>query len=188
MYDDDSNDSSDVQGHQGRDSDPVRPEGSLDNQPGAQPDATSKNDGDSQRDPLAGIDFDQIKNNPVVLAKITAHLQQNHLHLPVLTPDTDAMIEMKEKTPEMYDLYISGISKAIEADYIQRTAPYTEPARLVQSGRRYGLAAVTAVLLFAGFALYLDRALLAGIIVAIDIVALAAVFASDSQLDDKPDS
>lgn len=98
------------------------------------------------------------------------------------------MIEMKEKTPEMYDLYISGISKAIEADYIQRTAPYTEPARLVQSGRRYGLAAVTAVLLFAGFALYLDRALLAGIIVAIDIVALAAVFASDSQLDDKPDS
>lgn len=188
MHDDDSNSSSDIQSHQGRDSVPVRPEGSLDNTPGTRSNASGENNGDSQRDPLAGVDFDQIKDNPVVLAKITAHLQQNHLHLPVLTPDIDVMLEMREKTPEMYELYVSGIAKAIDADYIQRTVPYTEPARLVQSGRKYGFAAVIAVLFFAGFALYLDRAVLAGIIAAIDVVALAAVFASGDQPDNKNDS
>lgn len=69
-----NNDNSGTQGNSSRDSVPVRPEGSLDNTPGTEPDATGENDGDSQRDPLAGLDFDQIKNNPVVLAKITARV------------------------------------------------------------------------------------------------------------------
>lgn len=179
MHDDQQSDS-EVARDSGRDSVPVRPERRVDDTRDSCPDATAKDGRELQRDPLEGIDLDALLNNPILLAQITAQIQQNHLHLPVLTPDHDTMVRMKRDTPELYEVYIEGLRRQVEADHIQRTHPYTEPLKNVVSGRRYGLAAVLAVLVVATVALFLGHPGFATTIIAIDVIALAAVFASPS--------
>lgn len=159
---------------------PVRHEGRLDGTPSAGADAASEEGRKPERNPLEGIDFEQVRQDPILLAQVTAYLQENHLHLPILTPDRQEMAAMREQTPELYNLYVTGLQKSVDADFIQRTYPYTEPMKNVRSGRRYGLVAVLGVLCLAGYALYLDLPWFAGVITAIDVIGLAAVFGSDS--------
>lgn len=177
MHDDDQRDS-EVARDPGRDPVPVRPEGRVDSTGDPNSDATPEDEREPQRNPLEGIDFNELRDNPVLLAQITAQYQQNHLHLPILTPDHDSMVQMKRDTPELYKTYVDALQKHVRADYIQRTYPYTEPLRNVASGRRYGLAAVLAVLAVAVVALFLGHPGFATAIIAIDVIALAAVFAA----------
>lgn len=36
---------------------------------------------------------------------------------------------MREETPELYGIYVDALQKSVEADFIQRTHPYTEPLK-----------------------------------------------------------
>lgn len=157
---------------------PVRSEGGVDGAADPGDDASSQDGRQSERDPLEGIDPDELRDNPVLLSQITAYLQENHLHLPILAPDRREMALMRAETPELYHLYVDGLRKSVEADFIQRTYPYTEPLKNVMVGRRYGLVVVLAVLVLAGVALVLDHPWFAGVITALDVVGLAAVFGS----------
>lgn len=109
--DDSARDSSDseVAGNSGRDSVPVRPEGRLDSQGDSGTPSAAEAERKPERDPLEGIDIDQLRRDPILLAQITASLQENHLHLPILTPDRKEMAAMRAETPELYDLYIDGL-------------------------------------------------------------------------------
>ena len=51
--------------------------------------------------------------------------------MPILTPDRKEMAAMKEEIPELYQVYVDGLQKSVDADYIQRTHPYTEPLKNV---------------------------------------------------------
>lgn len=105
-----------------------------------------------------------------------AHLTQNHLHLPILTPDQEVMERMKKNTPELYDAYVESIRTQVRSDAYVREARYREPAKYTRRGQVAGLIAVFAVLALAAFVFYLGHPLAGGIIAGIDVVALAAVF------------
>ncbi|SES33967.1 hypothetical protein [Corynebacterium cystitidis] len=165
---------------------PIRHGGNLDDGRDSQTDASTEAGREFERDPVEGFDLDKARQDPVLLAKISAYLQENHLHLPVLTPDQATMAKMREETPELYEFYIDSMKKGVQADYIQRTYPYTEPLKNANAGRRYGLVAVIGVLIIAGYALYLDHPWFAGVITAIDIIGLAAIFSNSPRSSEKP--
>lgn len=172
-------------GNPGGDSVPLRPERGLDRQGDPQSNAPTEAGREPQPNPLEGLDFNQLRDNPLLLAQVTAYLQENHLHLPLLTPDREEMKAMREETPELYDVYITGLRKSVEADYIQRIYPYTEPLKNVNSGRKYGLAAFFIVMAVAAYALYLGHEWFAGIIIGLDVVGLIAVFGNHPEASKK---
>ena len=165
----------------GGDSVPLRSERGLDHITNSQSHASPEAGRELQRDPFEGIDFDKLYENPLLLARITAYLQENHLHLPILTPDRKEMAAMKEEIPELYQVYVDGLQKSVDADYIQRTHPYTEPLKNVNLGRKYSLTALLAVtpMLLVAYTLHLGYAWFAGIITALEVVGLMAVFANN---------
>ncbi|MBH5299896.1 hypothetical protein [Corynebacterium silvaticum] len=122
---------------------------------------------------------DELRDNPILLAQVTAYLQENHLHLPLLTPDLDEMTRMKQDTPELYRAYVKAINKQVDADYKARTLPYTEPSSIAKRGQRFGLIAIIAVLTFCAFLAFRGHAISATLIAAFDLIALASVFASN---------
>ncbi|QQU24942.1 hypothetical protein [Corynebacterium ulcerans] len=140
------------------------------------PAASSQN----QYQPAAPPSFsaDELRENPILLAQVTAYLQENHLHLPLLTPDLDEMTRMRKDTPELYQAYVKAINAQIDADHKARTLPYVEPGTIAKRGQIFGLIAVVAVLVFCAYLAFLGHVISASIIAAFDLVALASVFAS----------
>ena len=98
------------------------------------------------------------------------------------------MSELKKETPELYSAYIHALNSSIEADYIERTAPYTKPINNAASGRKYGLIVVLAVLIVATIALHLDHPWFAAFLAGLDLVGLAAVFGSTGDNSDNRQS
>ncbi|WP_426707584.1 hypothetical protein ACEN2D_02395 [Corynebacterium auriscanis] len=162
------------------------PEGQRDVPPRPEPHAPTGTEDVSKLGLPPGINIDELRNNPVLLAQVTAYLQENHLHLPLLTPDLNEMVRMKRDTPELYETYVLALRSQIKSDEIARTTPYTEPAKAVNRGQLFGLIAVVAVLAFCAYLAFLGYSLSAGIIAALDLVALASVFANGG--DDKKKS
>lgn len=163
---------------------PVRPQREVDGERNSQPHASPEARRAPQRNPLEGIDLDALRDNPVLLAQVTAYLQENHLHLPILTPNREEMVVMREQTPELYALYVNGLQKSIDADFIQRTYPYTEPLKSADKGRWFGLVALLAVLALAGYALHLGHTTFAGIVIGLDLLGLIAVFGNTGTKND----
>lgn len=165
---------------------PLRPARGDDPPQGAGHDAASGAPSEREPDPSGRDDADidgadlvrELRDNPVLLTQITAHLQENHLHLPLLTPDHDRMVQMRRDTPELYAAYVEAITSQVRADEETRILPYTGPLRTIFRGQVLGLLSVVAVLVFAGYLAYLDHPWTAGMVAGFDIVALAAVFAS----------
>lgn len=147
---------------------------------GSRTPSPSNSSSHGQRGFPESIDINALRTDPILLAQITAYLQENHLHLPVLTPDHETMIKMKKDTPELYRAYIKALNAQIETDKVTRTYPYTEPRKMVLGAQVSGLIAVGMVLIFAGFLAFLGHPVTAGIIAGLDIVALAAVFSGSS--------
>ncbi|MFI8664213.1 hypothetical protein ACIGKR_29750 [Rhodococcus qingshengii] len=83
---------------------------------------------------------------------------------------------MKHETPEAYAVWLRMVEGREKSEQFLREAPYRVPARIASRGQWFGLAAVIAVLAFAGWAAYLDHPWLAGVIAGFDLVTLVAVF------------
>lgn len=148
---------------------------------GAEASSSSEAHPELERGFAPSFDADELRNNPVLLAQVTAYLQENHLHLPLLTPDISEMARMKSETPELYEAYVRAIHSQIEADHVARTAPYFEPTKVARRGQLFGLIAVLSVLVFCGYLAFLGHSVSATIIAAIDLATLAAVFASGNR-------
>lgn len=119
---------------------------------------------------------EELSDNPVLFTQVTAHLQENHLHLPLLSPDHERMVRMRADTPELYEVYVQAIASQLHADEVARTLPYIAPPRAVFRGQVLGLIAVVAVLFFAGYLAYVNHPWTAGLVAGVDIAALASVF------------
>ncbi|MDK4303182.1 hypothetical protein QPX33_06975, partial [Corynebacterium propinquum] len=118
---------SELAGNSNRDSVPVRPQRGMDDSPDAKGNASPEDRRKPQSDADTRGDSSEWGDNPFLLAQISAHLQENHLHLPIVAPDQEQLANIKENSPELYEIYLDSIRKAVDADYIQRTYPYTEP-------------------------------------------------------------
>ncbi len=92
-------------------------------------------------------------------------------------PDPDTASELKSKAPEVYNAWISTTKSSIETENYVRKATVDNAAAIAKRGQIIGFLSVVLVLLLAAYCAYLDRPWLAGFLVAIDVVALAAVFA-----------
>ena len=149
----------------------------------AKPNATPSAEGFPQRSIGTGISSEQLRNDPVLLAQITAYLEENHLHVPLLMPDIDKMSELRSETPELYSAYVEALRSQTRADELTRTAPYIEPAKAARRGQIFGLTPVLPVLLLCGYLAFLGYVISASIIAGFDLVALASVFANGRRIE-----
>lgn len=92
-------------------------------------------------------------------------------------PDPDTSAELKIKAPEVYDAWIATTKSSIETDNYVRKATVDNTASIAKRGQIIGFFSVIFVLILAGYCAWLDKPWLSGFLVAIDVVALAAVFA-----------
>jgi len=96
-------------------------------------------------------------------------------------PDPTLLVQLRDADPQAYGLWLGTIEKRVDHDMWMERAPVELPAIIAARGQRLGFAVATLVLLVAALALFLDHPWVASIIAALDVVALAAVFASPSK-------
>ena len=85
---------------------------------------------------------------------------------------------LRDKAPELYDLWLKiAQEKAATSNYVQR-APYEVPERLAQSGRPRALSAMIVVLAFCGYLASLGGPgpYIGGLIAILDLLVMLALF------------
>lgn len=182
---DDGNQADELQmgGNTDRDSVPIRPPGSMDRQPNQVDDAPAEENGELQRRLHPGGDSSQPSDQQILVSQVRAILQEIHYHPPLPTPDVDSAVNLRTNAPELYKAYVRSINKSIDAEYAERTAPYLFPTRNVRVGQICGLIVALTVLGLSGYALYLGHPWFAGILTALNVVALVAVFTNSGNQD-----
>lgn len=94
------------------------------------------------------------------------------------TPPAEQAIMLRDKAPELYDLWLKiAQEKAATINYVQR-APYEVPERLAQSGRPRALSAMIVVLAFCGYVASLGGPgpYIGGLIAILDLLVMLALF------------
>jgi len=94
------------------------------------------------------------------------------------TPPAEQAIILRDKAPELYDLWLKiAQEKAATINYVQR-APYEVPERLAQSGRPRALSAMIVVLAFCGYLSSLGGPgpYIGGLIAILDLLVMLALF------------
>ena len=94
------------------------------------------------------------------------------------TPPAEQAIMLRDKAPELYDLWLKiAQEKAATINYVQR-APYEVPERLAQSGRPRALSAMIVVLAFCGYLASLGGPgpYIGGLIAIADLLVMLALF------------
>ena len=97
---------------------------------------------------------------------------------PQETPPAEQAIILRDKAPELYDLWLKiAQEKAATINYVQR-APYEVPERLAQSGRPRALSALILVLAFCGYLASLGGPgpYIGGLIAILDLLVMLALF------------
>ncbi len=105
-----------------------------------------------------------------------ALIQENHLHAPIVLPDPKELAHLRSDAPEIYALYVKAVDTQIEDESYTRRAPFEIPDRFTRRGQYFGFVSVLASLGVVAYAIYTNHPLIAGIIGALNLVALAAVF------------
>jgi hypothetical protein len=93
-------------------------------------------------------------------------------------PSVDEAVALREKAPELYDLWLRiAQDRAATGNYVQR-APYEVPERLAQSGRPRALSALVVMLAFCGYLAWLGGPgpYIAGLIAVFDLIAMLGLF------------
>lgn len=67
------------------------------------------------------------------------------------------------------------------------SAKYTMPLKVIRSGQLAALTALLAVLVLAGYALYLDRVWFGGVLAGLDVLGILAIFMGWGRNDDSED-
>jgi hypothetical protein len=93
-------------------------------------------------------------------------------------PAVEEVVALRERAPELYDLWLRiAQERAATGNYVQR-APYEVPERLAQSGRPRALSALVVVLAFCGYLAWLGGPgpYIAGLIAIIDLIGMLSLF------------
>ena len=138
--------------------------------PAAHPASTTRPDGTTPP-----LDIDQIAS------QVYERIGDKMDHRPDTaqdTPPAEQAIMLRDKAPELYDLWLKiAQEKAATSNYVQR-APYEVPERLAQSGRPRALSAMIVVLAFCGYLASLGGPgpYIGGLIAILDLLVMLALF------------
>jgi hypothetical protein len=123
----------------------------------------------------ASEEVEQIAS--LVIARIENKLEQ-HLYTQMELPDPDQAAELRDKAPEVYQLWIDIARKKADSEVYVQSAQYQVPERLARTGRPWALAALFLVLVFCAYIASLggSAVYVAGIIAALDLVAMLGLF------------
>jgi hypothetical protein len=138
--------------------------------PAARPGVTAPPDGTTP-----SLDIDQIAS------QVYERIGDKMDHRPDTdqdTPPAEQAIMLRDKAPELYDLWLKiAQEKAATSNYVQR-APYEVPERLAQSGRPRALSAMIVVLAFCGYLASLGGPgpYIGGLIAILDLLVMLALF------------
>lgn len=108
--------------------------------------------------------------------QVLALIQENHLHAPIVLPNPKELAHLRDDAPEIYDLYVKAVATQIKDESYTRRAPFEIPDRFTRRGQYLGFLSVLASLGIVAYAIHTGHTLIAGIIGALNLVALAAVF------------
>ena len=92
---------------------------------------------------------------------------------------------LREHAPELYRIQLDALDRQSKEEAQARRAAWEVPAEYTRRGQMLGFSAVVLTLVLVGVALWMDHPWIAGVIGALDVVALAAVFASPSDSGEK---
>lgn len=118
-----------------------------------------------------------VSNNTLIQALIPLIHQEFRQYY----PDPEVAEQLRERAPEVYDAWLKTTKSSIDTDNYVRRQTVDNSYKMASRGQFLGIISVVAVLLLAGWCAYLDKPWLAGFLVAIDVVALAAVFAPSKE-------
>lgn len=108
--------------------------------------------------------------------QVLACVQENRPHVPIVLPDPKELADLRSDAPEIYALYVKAVDTQIEDESYTRRAPFEIPDRFTRRGQYLGFVSVLASLGVVAYAIHTGHTLIAGIIGALNLVALAAVF------------
>ena len=93
-------------------------------------------------------------------------------------PSAEQAVLLREKAPELYDLWLKIAQDKAETDNYVHRAPYEVPERLAHSGRPRALGAMIVVLAFCGYLASLGPAgvYVGGLIALLDLLVMLALF------------
>jgi hypothetical protein len=136
--------------------------------------STSQNENTAQNESTSE-EVEEIVS--LVFARIENKLEQ-HLHTQMELPDPDQAADLREKAPEIYNLWIEIARKKAETESYIQSAQYEVPARLARTGRPWALGALVLVLVFCAYlATFGGGAVyIAGIVAAVDLVSMLGLF------------
>jgi hypothetical protein len=121
------------------------------------------------------LDIEQIAS--LVYERIGDKIEQRP-DPPQDIPPMEQAVVLREKAPELYDLWLKiAQEKAATGNYVQR-APYEVPERLAQSGRPRALSAMIVVLAFCGYLAWLGGPgpYIGGLIAILDLLVMLGLF------------
>jgi len=121
------------------------------------------------------LDIDQIAS--MVFERIGEKVEHRP-DSPQGIPSVEQAVQLREKAPELYDLWLKiAQEKAATGNYVQR-APYEVPERLAQSGRPRALSAMIVVLAFCGYLAWLGGPgpYIGGLIAILDLLVMLGLF------------
>lgn len=93
-------------------------------------------------------------------------------------PSVEEAVALRERAPELYDLWLRiAQERAATGNYVQR-APYEVPERLASSGRPRAVSSLVVVLAFCGYLAWLGGPgpYIAGLIAVLDLIVMLGLF------------
>jgi hypothetical protein len=121
------------------------------------------------------VDVDQLAG--LVYEKVSERIG-HRLDVAGEMPSVAEAVALRERAPELYDLWLRiAQERAATGNYVQR-APYQVPERLAQAGRPRALSALVVVLAFCGYLAWLGGPgpYIAGLIAIVDLIAMLSLF------------
>ena len=93
-------------------------------------------------------------------------------------PSAEQAVLLREKAPELYDLWLRIAQDKAETDNYVHRAPYEVPERLAHSGRPRALGAMILVLAFCGYLASVSPAgvYVGGVIALLDLLIMLMLF------------
>lgn len=93
-------------------------------------------------------------------------------------PSAEQAVLLREKAPELYDLWLRIAQDKAETDNYVHRAPYEVPERLAHSGRPRALGAMIVVLAFCGYLASVNAAgvYVGGVIAILDLLIMLVLF------------
>jgi hypothetical protein len=120
-------------------------------------------------------DLDEVAG--LVYERLAARIEQR-LDSAGELPSVEEAVALRERAPELYDLWLRiAQDRAATGNYVQR-APYEVPERLATSGRPRAVTSLIVVLAFCGYLAWLGGPgpYIAGLIAVLDLMVMLGLF------------